>query len=242
MNSNYNTDELLNLLKNSSSSKTEIIKSFNPIVNFITFFNLQEGKHKVHIDILYNLYKSWDKEPLLRNNFKRELTKFLPNSKKGNYFLLSKKALKLENETYKYLLEKQVIIQKDINKNKVFDKFLEFYQITNGTCWIEGAALYYLYDLWEYQLKRRSGQLTKDRFFKYCKAYFEYGLGNRILYFKVNSEIKTQLTDQMRREIIQGVTRKWTKKINIDLINLEPEVRQILKPEESILLVNEDEN
>lgn len=218
------TNELLKQLNNSSVSEVdkELVKTYEPVMGFLSHFNIKTGHYRVHKSLLYRLYSQWSKEPLRRMEFYTRLSWYFVDQRSNKTYLsLSKNKWNISNVLHKTLfVNSQKKLPSDHRRKQQFEKYLKYYDIKRGTSnsfiWIETVALYYLYDKWRFRFKGQT-YIVRKFFRMYCESYFETQLKNKIHYSKIDASIKRHLTDEIRREIIQGYTRKWKRKPKIKI-------------------------
>ncbi len=92
------TDELLKLLDLNSEElvnlpefqDNQLSASNSPIISFIQAFDIKYGEYTVSCDILYELFKQWNKHTLIdKRNFNLQFSKYIPcipNLQKKFYF------------------------------------------------------------------------------------------------------------------------------------------------------------
>lgn len=206
--STINTEDLLKSLK--SVSADVYVSHANPIVEFLVTFNIKDGHHKVHRDILLELYRAGKHQKIRKAQFARELNKYI-SKYSHKYFYINKTAFKISETAYKLLIKKVApAVKPESNADKQFTAFCKYYGVSKGTMWIEGYALYYLYDLWKYNHYSKSKPMSKMLFLKFCETYFEWAYRDHYIYFKVDESIKQHLSDEIRRQLLEG--QLWTAK------------------------------
>lgn len=100
--------ELIDLVKDKKlPEEAEDEDPLTKVNKFILFFKLKEGKNKVYVSFVYEIYKQWDKNPIGKRKFSLRFSKFFEskrNNKKWFYNLnykpeqLIKKMKELEDK------------------------------------------------------------------------------------------------------------------------------------------------
>ena len=175
-NTDLSTEELLTALENTNPAETFV--SSDPIFSFIQTFGIKEGIRKIKCDLIYDLFKQWNKTSRIKPNaFFKEFEKYFQAhnmyavSMRSRYYLLDKDMLDIVKniESYKKTHPKNKHKYKSVKKH--FENFLKTHNITSGSLYIESDVFYHIYDTWIY---RNNGHnyLSYERFTSVCSLYF----------------------------------------------------------------------
>ena len=163
-------DELLSQLKD-ESHQTAIESVGNDILLFISTYNIQSGKDRVHKSILYRLYKSWSKYPVSATKFGREISVYFGSA--GNWTHINQNALKLSKMAQEAFLKRKRVKTRSPHYKSQVERFMKECDISKGTFWLEAEILFDLYDEWCYS-NNRSTQLTVQNLSALLKLYLKY--------------------------------------------------------------------
>lgn len=189
-------EELLELLKENPTEINTYDYS-NDVLDFISIYGIKSGENQILLPLIYNLYKSWSKNPLYRNQFGMEMSKLFVSVRYGNgntYRI---------NKTKDFFLEKSVKKKQNKTKRKPWLKhfkcFINKYQLKSGRFYIKDIVLYNLYDKWTYK-NNNHNPLSLFQFLKFCKLFFKNPAPkqiNGVIWFSVNSEIQKYFTPDL---------------------------------------------
>lgn len=169
MSSKPSLDELDELLKLAESETyEEDTQSKNDIVAFLSTFQIKPGPNIIRLQLLYELYSLWSKNPITKNRFGKELNKFLISSAHHTY-RLNAAAFKLSKKAYDLLQEKTCDKTKSKKYKRHFEAFIKHYELKKGTFYLEWFVIHYLYDLWS---NRKTNHLGEVQFQKFLALYF----------------------------------------------------------------------
>lgn len=163
---NKSLDKIEDLLKQLESDE-EHFEYKNDLPDFITFYNIEPGTHKVLKNHLFNLYRAWSSDPIERKAFGNELGQIFDSSQSSYY--LNRKTKDLTQEMFK--LKRELTSKISLHRKRHFDAYLNHYSILKGRTWVEGDILYYLYDKWCYDNKTKNA-LSYNTFLNFCNLYF----------------------------------------------------------------------
>lgn len=196
------------LLKQVKPSDPTIEKIEDPMVRFLTFFNIQSGRYKIRIKLLYKLFCSFGSTSLNQKEFTTKLGLFFP-IKRGT-ISISKHKFKLSNEAYRHLVEQQS--SKGFNGRvlKQFENYIKYYNIQSGSMWMELYCLYYLYRKWRFR-QINTNEMGYTYFRELVRNYFTTNLEKKVWWVQVDDSIKQHLSDELRRTIIQDRI-KWAQR------------------------------
>jgi len=215
-----NEQSLEELLKTLEDTKDEsIVGVTDDVFSFISTFNILPGNETVLKKALYDLYKSWSKDPISSYKFSLKMTKHFKSHMKGpkHYYELNLSSFQIEKETLTLLEKRTIDKTKFPSWQKHFESFLQHYNINKGKAWVQSYVLMHFYDKWCYKNKKRN-LLSEVSFFNFCKIYFEYKRNSesRMMWFGLNEEfVKANLSQQKLTYLQQARERKYGKKQKI---------------------------
>jgi hypothetical protein len=203
-------EELLNSIKDGNLKEDDYSFANDNILEFLSFYNIKPGTNKVPTSVLYKIFKSWTKS----NNYGpkyfaislRQYFEFddryalidirsidLTKKARDMFFNRTSSGVKV-NRTYRSKKTKQQI-----------DDFLAQYGIARGKYIIVGKALYYIYERWAMDSKRKviNPRIFVEMLKFYLEWYKEYK--NSKTYFYID---KTQL--RVNEEILEKA-KTWAK-------------------------------
>ena len=140
------------------------------------------------------------------------------------YFNINESSLDISEKVIKFLKGKKRDPLKVKSYKKHFELFLNFYVFKPGKYWVTGNALFYLYDKWAYDTKKKT--MSYQHFSNYCKLYFQYKNKNHkdLIWFRVNREnlfkhiSKERLKDlevaRKKRSYVKGKNKTWEDEIS----------------------------
>lgn len=232
-NTDLSTEELLTALEETPGS-TESFVSSDPIFSFIQTFNIKEGIRKIKCDLIYDLFKQWNKFSYIKpNKFFQEFEKYFQahnmyaKSMRSRYYLLDNDMLDIIKniESYKKTHPKNKHKYKSVKKH--FESFLKAHNIIAGGLYIEADVFYHIYDTWVYRNKGHN-YLSYERFTSVCSLYFtpKRFEGSELIWFGLDSSIKQYISPQAVANWRQGRARRGKKsKVN------EEDQNNIIYPE-----------
>jgi hypothetical protein len=175
----------------------------NPVISFITAFNIKSGNHLVASHIVYDLFKVWNKFDRTTNlNFQEEFGKYFRRHKVVSlkklitYYALNEKAATLAYylDQYKKTNKRKYLTSKNYVKH--YEKFFNDLSIEPGPLFVESDVLYHVYDTHMYRSKKKSHPFI--RFELICGLFFEkkyFDKTNRP-WFGVSDNIKQHISPQ----------------------------------------------
>lgn len=216
-NTNLSTEELLEAL-DQSDAVDEFVSS-DPIFSFIQTFNIREGNKKIKCDLIYDLFKMWNKfSNIKRLKFFHEFEKYFQihnlhsKSLRSRHYLLDNDMLEIVKniETYKKIHPENKKKYKSVKKH--FETFLNFHGIKEGQLYIESDVLYHIYDTWIYRNNGHS-YLSYERFTNICSLYFtpRHFEGSEMIWFGLDSSIKQYISQQAVANWRQGRAKRGKK-------------------------------
>lgn len=190
-------DELLSQLKD-EANQTTIEAVDNDVLLFISTYNIQSGKDRVHKNILYRLYKNWSKEPVGVTKFGREIGLYLGSV--GNWTYVNQNAIKLSKMAQEAFLKRKKVKTRSPHYKAQVERFMKECCISKGTFWLEAEILFDLYDEWCYS-NNRSTQLTVQNLSALLKLYLKYKALKTGKVFAVNKSITKHISNERIRNI-----------------------------------------
>lgn len=207
-------EKLLELLKEAPDTK-EVIEGKNDVVAFLSAFHIEPGPNVIKKALLFDLYRAWSGEPVSRNVFSAETTRFLLLHVKGanSYYLLNQEAFNLSERAFKLLRDKKTDRRKMPHLKRHYENYLAHYNVKPGTYWIEAYYLFYLYDKWAYSLKKTK-PLSFINFMGYSKLYFKHQrrTSSRMEWLAVDKDVLKHFKEGEMREIKEGRDKKYEKR------------------------------
>lgn len=185
----------------------------NDILRFMSTFDLKPGKELIKTTALYYIYTQWSHEVVTRETFTRRLSNHIPNDRA--YFKINLNAINLEKSTLEHA--QKVTNPKTKSKNwKIhIENFLTKFDIKNGGYWIEDFQLYYLYDKWCYEIKKK-GQLNLKQFGLLLDLYIDKKrrTKDKVDWYKVDKNIIDYLSNEKQLSIREARMKKNGSKKN----------------------------
>lgn len=180
------------------------------VLNFVIAFNFKEGKKKVSRKLLYNLYKSWSKDPVSKIEFSKQLHLYFSKHTKDLLYLNSDNRF-LGSETYKRLAARKKS-QSPLSSpfwQRHLDLFLNTHGIEAGNNYLEVVVIHHLYERWRYEnnIKSRMGRRVLARVLAARFPVKTSGAKKRY-YIGLNDAIFNHLTE----ESIKNVREAWYAK------------------------------
>jgi hypothetical protein len=209
-------EELLEQIKNEEETVEE--DYFNDFLSFISAFKIGNGEHRVYLTDLYKLYKEWSNNPLTRNSFSHEV---------GKYFTVvvtrGKRVVHIDAHPSHILKELyEARNKRNKTKSKVhskpwinhFNAFLKAKNVEKGHYYLEAEIIYWLYDKWCYETKRKS-HISYLTFIKFLDLNFERKriLSSRRYFYGVDEKIKEQYSEKFIHEYREKIEEENKEKM-----------------------------
>lgn len=201
------------------SKKTAEEQVENKIFQFVMFYDIKPGYHKVPKRLIHIMYKYWSKEKMPRNAFTYEFHKvFTGKENTTNYFLNKSVATLLkQHESDK---PKKIDYTKSKTYQKLFADYLNHYNIKPGNLYVECDLLYYLFDM--FVTKKRRASIGFFKFFSLIANKFnKKDLGYGVTWFGVDESIKQHLPQEVverwrqgRAKYAKGIKKEHAKKLS----------------------------
>lgn len=204
-------DELLEAVKGQELVNDNIIPSFSdPIFSFTQAFNIVPGKELISDSVLHSLFRLWHRDSFIDiRNFNMQLGRYIPSEKRNRrYYRVNKKI----SETVRILQELKNKHTLNPTKykgyHKHFEHFLSETGLDAGEVYVESDILYYIYNRWCDQIKRKS-PLGYNNFCAFCSLNFESKRlsESNIHWYGVNNKVKELITRSEVDRWRQGRTR-----------------------------------
>lgn len=231
-NTDLSTEELLQALEDTDAPETFV--SSDPIYSFIQTFNIKEGIRKIKCDLIYDLFKQWNKfNSIKRTKFFQEFEKYFhahnvwATSRRSRYYLLDNDMLDIIKSIENYKKTDPANKHKYKSVKKHFENFITTHNITSGDLYIEADVFYHIYDTWVYRNKGRT-YLSYERFTRVCSLYFtpRHFNGSELTWFGLDSSIKQYISPQAVANWRQGRAKRG----KVSKVNKEDET-SIIYPE-----------
>jgi hypothetical protein len=206
-------EELLEAAKNGEQSESYS----DDVLGFMSFYKISSGTHWVKAKVLYKLYRNWCTKPKKYAVFCGELSHYVDNEylcRKGKFFLINFSALEIGNKTIQSL-DDEVDKTKLPKYKKHFEYFLEKFNISSGSIWVESFVVYALYDKWVYENYKNWNPIGRNQLHNFLKLYFEHKrvTDSRMIWYRLNdSFIKDNFTPESISRIRKGYYEKQTKR------------------------------
>lgn len=156
-------DALNNKEENPAKSKVSADYSSIEIHEYFNFFGITPGRYKVSGKLLYTIYKNWKEDKaMLYQSFTTAVSSYITPLRFKNlvYFGINKKAFKLSEEAIEELNKANFTKKKGskafFTRTKHFKSFCTWLGITKGNDPIRGNVIFYFYDYWTYNFKRKT--------------------------------------------------------------------------------------
>ena len=212
--SEFNLDELIEAASKESKEAVQTTGTASSILEsdiftFITKLNINPGTKKVNKKLLYKLYRNWSSEPATNGSFALFMGMFFESNAKA--YFLNLDALQIVRTPVPYIRKVKRDKTKSKNYKVHFEKFMEFYGLANGSCYVPSYVLYYMYDKWTYDNKNKK-PMSDKQFFNFCGIYFDKKRleSSKISFFGINEDIKNTYLTKDRLDIIH----QWGRKLN----------------------------
>ena len=214
LNSKLSEEELLTAINSDSPETSRLPPHVEEVINFLTHFGIEEGKHSVTTELLFKLYFNWSKAPMPRKIFAETMKLYIP--KTNLVYKINLDKFNITKQLYNYLASgrKRKIDISPTVKQKL-KKFQTHYGIKPGNHWVEFEVLYYLYDKWVYKNKSNHG-ISKPNFKAILNVLFETRLiskyGKSFNVYRVDPCILNHVTEEEIEQILKGSAGMYGKK------------------------------
>jgi hypothetical protein len=197
---NKELEELLALVNKEVDNTVQVsqLVPTDPILSFITKFDIKPGENKVPSKILFKLFKK---------HFKRtEINSHTFCIRLSDYFFYKSGYFNISIDVY--YIKNLYKPPKRINKSKFYNtrilKFMSHYDIKPGPLYIELDILFYLFNNFidEYKLKQMSIQRFSQILSEHLKS--KYFKDKRYKYFAVDESIKNKVDQQLVKNWREG--------------------------------------
>lgn len=195
------TEELLASLGSDISLDKEIKPSFNdPILSFLQAFNIKPGTKLVSGALLHRIFKLWFTESRIdRRNFNRQMAVYIPSRlvSTKRFYSVQENVLQLAAKFEEIESTRTIDKTKSKKWQKNFETFLEENNLKSGNTYIEGDILYYIYNRWLDQ-SRKKPLFSYHVFGNMCRLHFDLKRlsDSKINWYGVNSNIKGLITKE----------------------------------------------
>jgi hypothetical protein len=194
-------EALLNALEGNelSSEQVESLDSDFDVTEFINALNIQPGKNKMPVPVLYAHYKTWSGEPKGYQIFYRTIKKIFAIERKSdiNFILIKNDLVNFNNETIRKKRAKQHL-KKSFQFKKHVEDFINEMEIVESDKWMSLHEIYKWYVKWRY--KRKTVKVCKMNLSSLLKFYFKSKIGKSRSFFKLKGEFNMEKIEQLRSE------------------------------------------
>lgn len=195
------------------SSTPEISTESDNVLSFLMAFQIKPGKDKVTGRLFYELYKKWATDPVSKVAFSLKFNMYIAPDNDARYYSVDRSGFKIGQEVEKYLLANSRPVTKSKTYKNHFEHFLKKYSLKPGKRFVEVFVLYYLYDKWTYQIKKKQ-PLGPVQFQSLCKLYFKNRRisSSRVAWFGVDGDgLFSNLTIKQIDNIRKGRKMRYGK-------------------------------
>lgn len=214
--SEFNLEELLEAASKESTEAVQATVTASSIIEsdiftFISKLGILPGPKKVNKRLIYKLYRNWSHDAATPASFALFFGMFFEMDQR--YYFLNLDALQIIRTPVPYIRKVKRDKTKSKNYKVHFEKFMDFYGLTNGSCYIQSYVLYYMYDCWTYENKNKA-PMSMKQFYNFCSIYFDKKRleSSKIAFFGINEDIKNTYLTKDRLDIIHQWGRKLHEK------------------------------
>lgn len=172
------TEELLKALEDNTLIVDELVNNYqspddSDVLNFISKFSIYPGTNKIKLSLLYRLYKLSFLNPVSNISFNKVIQDYVQYEMHNEqlHVFINQDPLKLlesiKLEHRKATKRKRTDLKHDVR----FEQFIKHYKIKRGLRPVDSSTLYYFYDKWSYENKKR--EIPYSRFNALCRLHFE---------------------------------------------------------------------
>jgi hypothetical protein len=176
-------DELIEYLENTEETTSFKFVSKNPVLKFIEQFNLKSGNTPFPSRILHKIYGSVEKEPMVIEDFRREIRKLFYIDK-SNSVHINVEESKLTDKILALFEKKKTTKAVNRIRTEINVNFLQLNNLERGDNYIQDYALYFVY-------KKNKDYFNKDNFIKILKGFLPYKIDKHDIYwFGINKKLE----------------------------------------------------
>lgn len=191
--------------------KVEQITDFNnDIVPFLTNYGITPGTTPVSKKLLYNLYKTYSKQPVTNYEFQLQAGQYITD-KSTTYYYINQDNFAISKSIYSETKKREKT--KSLTYQKHFQWFVDQRLVTSGHKWLEGFILFYIYKSFckERNIRPKFGYKS---FHKFLKLHFTFRRvkENRALFFKVDANTHELIPEDEKNVIRATRTKKETRR------------------------------
>lgn len=182
----------------------------NDVVNFMISYGLKPGINQVRHKLLYDLYSSWSLTPVTSIEFRKILTRFIEIHNES--YDINFTSFKISSILYDLLNKRELDRSKSHRFQKHFENFMKKYELTPGDNWIHIKYLYYMYDVWVYQIQK-TNPIRKQTLSSFFNIYFDRKVTKDGYVFGMDKPISNYLSPEQIAQIDEGERyKRETKK------------------------------
>ena len=203
-------EELMSVMNSPDdfTPKVEQITDFhNDIVPFLTNYGITPGNTPVSKKLLFNLYKTYSKQPATNKEFQLQVGQYITD-KTSTYYYINQDNFAISQHLYKETKKKEKT--KSVTYQKHFEWFVDQRNITSGHKWTEGFILFYIYKTFckERNVNPKFGYKS---FHKFLKLHFTFRRvkENRALFFRTDANTY-ELISEEEKNVIREARKKET--------------------------------
>jgi hypothetical protein len=191
-------EEITSLIENIGNVDKEVIniaeKDSTDIIEFISFFQFEDGDYLVTDALIYKLYYSWSQLKLNKTDFFTTFHQYFTRVTR-NKFSINKDKLNVSESLFKFLTvipSKKKVPPTYLHHGNLY---LRKYDIKPGENKINSEVLYYLYDLWTYKTKYKN-PLNRSYFYRVLRLnnFKRQGIFPPKIYFFLDNGIFNHIT------------------------------------------------
>ena len=209
-----NDEELLSILEDVNNLEVVEKPEEHSVPKFLAEFSIYPGTERVYGALLYKLYHKVTESPVANVEFHLLMSGYLQHEQKSNriYYYTNRNAVELTKKTAD-LLQKRKYNKKVVKKHyrKHFENFLQRHFIKTGIDKVSSGFLFFFYDKWCYNERRKKNNLTYNDFCAMLRVYFKsFRTGKDWCVVQID---KKEFTKQYTEEQIKTAL-DWAEKFN----------------------------
>ena len=171
------------------------------VLAFLSHYKLAEGPYKINAALLYRIYKVWSKNHVKQNKFSTQMALYIP--RQSRYYLINKDSSEVIADLSDLFKKKKPPATRKRANWEHFKAFLNAYQVSSGTEWVEDYVICHFYDKWLYQKKRKK-RLSNTAFLRFLKTTFETR--------QTNDGYVMKISHNFEKPSEQNIREAWKRK------------------------------
>lgn len=152
------TETLLSQINDSNvhpNEEEQLVYHKDNLLDFLSFYSIKPGAHKVKVSSLYKMYKAWTKENShTSRSFYNQISHILQTDKKCVLIDINGLNLTLKAKEVFFKPKTSSKVKSNSNKNQI-EEFLKQYNIVPGKHAVHSDVLYFIYEAWRYDNYKR---------------------------------------------------------------------------------------